>query len=46
MRFPSAEKFLSMIESDTYTGDAAAIRAEALEATVWMAMHPLPGFES
>jgi uncharacterized protein (DUF1330 family) len=45
VRFPSAEKFLAMIEGDTYQGQAAPIRAEALEATVWMAMNPFPGFE-
>ncbi len=45
VRFPSAEKFLGMIESETYTGQAAPIRAEALEATLWMAVHPFPGFE-
>lgn len=38
VRFPSAAHFLEMIESDTYTGTAAPIRHEALEATVWVAM--------
>ena len=46
VRFPSAEKFLGMIESDTYTQEAAPIRAGALEATLWMAMNPFPGFEA
>jgi len=45
VRFPSAAHFLAMIEGDTYTKQAAPIRAEALEATVWMAMHPFEGFE-
>ena len=45
VRFPSASHFLAMIESQTYTLQAAPIRAEALEATVWMAMHPFPGFD-
>ena len=45
VRFPNAERFLSMIEGQTYTQQAAPIREEALEATVWMAMHPFPGFE-
>ncbi len=45
VRFPSAEKFLAMIEGETYTGEAAPIRAEALDATLWMAMNPFPGFE-
>jgi uncharacterized protein (DUF1330 family) len=44
VRFPSIESFLGMIESDTYTGKAAPIRAEALEATLWMAMNPFPPF--
>jgi uncharacterized protein (DUF1330 family) len=44
MRFPSVDHFLRMIESDTYTQQAAPIRAEALEATLWMAIHPFPGF--
>ena len=34
-----------MIESETYTAEAAPIRAEALEATLWLAMYPFPGFE-
>jgi uncharacterized protein (DUF1330 family) len=45
LRFPSAQLFLAMIESETYTAQAAPIRAEALEATLWLAMHPFPGFE-
>lgn len=45
VRFPNAERFLAMIEGDVYQQQAAPIRAEALEATVWMAMHPFPGFE-
>lgn len=45
VRFPSPKRFLAMIESETYTGTAAPIRAEALEATLWLAMHPFPGFE-
>ena len=44
VRFPSIERFLAMIESDTYSGEAAPIRAEALEATLWMAMNPYPPF--
>ncbi len=44
VRFPSIESFLGMIESDTYTVKAAPIRAEALEATLWMAMNPFPPF--
>jgi uncharacterized protein (DUF1330 family) len=44
VRFPSAAHFLRMVESDTYTQEAAPIRAEALEATIWMAAHPFPGF--
>jgi uncharacterized protein (DUF1330 family) len=44
VRFPSAERFLSMIESDTYTREAAPIRAEALAATLWMAIEPFPPF--
>jgi hypothetical protein len=44
VRFANAERFLGMIESEVYTQQAAPIRAEALEATVWMAMHPFPGF--
>ena len=46
LRFPSGARFLEMIESETYTGEAAPIRAEALAATLWMAMHPFPSFES
>ena len=45
VRFPSSERFLAMIESETYTGQAAPIRAEALEATLWLPVHPFPGFE-
>ena len=45
LRFPSAARFLAMIESETYTAEAAPIRAEALEATLWLAMYPFPGFE-
>lgn len=45
VRFPSAERFLAMITGDTYLEKAAPLRAEALEATLWMAMHPFPGFE-
>jgi len=45
VRFPSPQRFLDMITSDTYQNQAAPIRAEALEATVWMAVHPFPGFE-
>ena len=45
VRFPNAKRFLGMIEGQTYTQQAAPIREEALEATVWMAMHPFPGFE-
>ena len=45
VRFPSASHFLAMIESETYTQQAAPVRAEALETTVWMAMHPFPGFD-
>ena len=37
---PSVEHFLGMVESDTYQNEAAPIRAEALEATVWMAVTP------
>lgn len=44
VRFPSPAKFLEMIESDTYQNEAAPIRAEALEATLWMAMDPAPAF--
>ena len=44
VRFPSAQHFLRMIESRTYQEEAAPIRAEALEATVWMAMHPFDAF--
>lgn len=44
VRFPTAERFLGMIESETYTGQAAPIRAEALEATIWMAVDPFPPF--
>lgn len=44
VRFPSAGHFLRMIESRTYQDEAAPIRAEALEATVWMAMHPFDAF--
>jgi len=45
VRFPSMDSFLGMIESDTYLQNAAPIRAEALEATIWMSMNPFPGFE-
>lgn len=45
VRFPSVECFLGMIESETYLEHAAPIRAEALEATIWMPMHPFAGFE-
>jgi len=45
VRFPSVEHFLGLIESDTYRNDAVPHRADALEATIWMAMHPMPGFE-
>jgi uncharacterized protein (DUF1330 family) len=45
LRFPSAARFLAMIESEIYTAEAAPIRAEALEAALWLAMHPFPGFE-
>lgn len=45
VRFPNAQRFLDMITSATYTEQAAPIRAEALEGTLWMAMHPFPGFE-
>jgi uncharacterized protein (DUF1330 family) len=44
VRFPSAAHFLRMIESRTYQEEAAPIRAEALEATIWMAMHPFDAF--
>jgi uncharacterized protein (DUF1330 family) len=44
VRFPSVDHFLRMIESETYTEQAAPIRAEALETTLWMAIHPFPGF--
>ena len=40
VRFPSALHFLGMVESETYTGQAAPLRAEALEATLWMAVNP------
>jgi uncharacterized protein (DUF1330 family) len=46
VRFPSARHFLDMIESETYQQQAAPIRAEALEATVWLTTHPMPGFDS
>ncbi len=46
VRFPSAAKFLAMIEGDIYQQQAAPIRAEALEATIWMASHPFAGFEA
>jgi hypothetical protein len=45
VRFPSGAKFLEMIESKTYTEEAAPIRADALEATLWLAMYAFPGFE-
>jgi uncharacterized protein (DUF1330 family) len=44
VRFPSVKDFLGMIESETYTGQAAPIRAEALEATIWMAVDPFQPF--
>ena len=44
VRFPSAQHFLRMIESRTYQEEAAPIRAEALDAPVWMAMHPFDAF--
>jgi uncharacterized protein (DUF1330 family) len=44
VRFPDMERFVDMIESDTYVQQAAPIRAEALEATLWMSMNPFPGF--
>lgn len=46
VRFPSAARFLAMIESDTYTGQAAPIREEALEATLWLAMQAFPGADA
>jgi uncharacterized protein (DUF1330 family) len=46
VRFPSAAHFLSMVESDSYQNEAAPIRAEALEATVWLTTYPMQGFES
>jgi len=42
--FPTIDHFLGMIESDTYTEKAAPIRAEALKATLWMAIEPFPGY--
>lgn len=45
VRFPNPARFLAMIEGDTYRNEAAPIRAEALEATLWMTVHPFPGFE-
>ena len=45
VRFPSAAHFLGMVEGDVYSRQAAPIRAEALEATLWMAAYPHPGFE-
>ncbi|MEN8161496.1 MAG: DUF1330 domain-containing protein [Myxococcota bacterium] len=44
VRFPSVDHFLGMIESRAYQEEAAPIRAEALEATVWMAIHPFDAF--
>ena len=46
VRFPSSAHFLRMVEGETYTEKAAPVRAEALEATLWMAAHPYPGFEA
>ena len=46
VRFPDAKRFLATIDSETDTRRAAPIRAEALEATVRMAMHPFRGFEA
>jgi uncharacterized protein (DUF1330 family) len=45
VRFPSVEHFLAMIEGDTYRNEAVPHRAEALEATIWLAMVPMAGFE-
>jgi uncharacterized protein (DUF1330 family) len=44
VRFPSAGAFLAMIEGETYTQQAAPLRAEALAHTVWLPMYPHPGF--
>jgi len=46
VRFPTARQFLAMIESDPYQNQAAPLRAEALEATVWLTTYPMAGFES
>jgi len=45
VRFPSIDHFLRMIESDAYVEQAAPIRAEALRATIWMAIEPFAGFD-
>ena len=45
LRFPSVDRFLGMIESETYQNEAAPIREEALADTVWLAIHPMQGFE-
>jgi len=45
VRFPSIDHCLRMIESDAYVEQAAPIRAEALRATIWMAIEPFAGFD-
>ena len=45
VRFPSAAHFLRMVQSETYAKEAAPVRAEALEATLWVAAYPYPDFE-
>jgi len=44
VRYPSLAHFLELTQSDAYTTRAAPIRAEALAATLWMAVSPVGGF--
>ena len=43
VEFPSIDAFVTMVGGDTYQNEAAPIRPEALERTLWMVSQPTPG---